>query len=318
MADQQQPKQINFTIVPDENPTVPRTYSNFCSIAHTPFDFTLTFCEVMPLSEKEIKEAESEHVVRAPVRTKIVVPVQFVPNLIAALQEHWRVYSGVLQQRRLEQGHRAGSSLRQSVGRPFRGASQGRLQPRSRTHDGRPVKTAGETLAILDLLETQHPDADTELHYKTPFELLVATILSAQSTDARVNMVTPALFKRYPDARALAQRDAGGARAADPLDRLLPRQVEVAHRHGAGARRAPRRQGAGRHGRARRAAGRRPQDGQRRARPRARRPGLPVDRHVLRVANRIGIAESDDPDRRRAAAVRPRCRPSAGRARRTR
>src|SRR5205807_637144 len=50
----------------------------------------------------------------------------------------------------------------------------------------------------------QHPDADTELHYATPFELLVATILSAQSTDARVNSVTPALFKRYPDARALA------------------------------------------------------------------------------------------------------------------
>src|SRR5438552_12524083 len=94
MADQ--PKQINFTIVPGEEPAgapAPRTYSNFCSIAHTPFDFTLTFCEVMPLSEKEIKEAEAEHIVRAPVRTKVVVPVQFVPNLIAALQEHWRVFS---------------------------------------------------------------------------------------------------------------------------------------------------------------------------------------------------------------------------------
>jgi hypothetical protein len=91
-----QPKQINFTIVPADDSAdapVPRTYANFCSIAHTPFDFTLTFCEVMPLSEKEIKEAESEHIVRAPVRTKVVVPVQFVPNLIAALQEHWRVFS---------------------------------------------------------------------------------------------------------------------------------------------------------------------------------------------------------------------------------
>ena len=90
-----QPKQINFTIVPadDAGDGVSRTYSNFCSIAHTPFDFTLTFCEVMPLSEKEIREAESEHVVRAPVRSKIVVPVQFIPNLIGALQEHWRVYS---------------------------------------------------------------------------------------------------------------------------------------------------------------------------------------------------------------------------------
>ena len=93
MADQPQPKQINFTIVPEENASVPRTYANFCSIAHTPFDFTLTFCEVMPLSEKEIKEAESEHIVRAPVRTKIVVPVQFVGTLVTALQEHLRVYS---------------------------------------------------------------------------------------------------------------------------------------------------------------------------------------------------------------------------------
>ena len=93
MADQQQPKQINFTIVPDENTSVPRTYSNFCSIAHTPFDFTLTFCEVMPLSERELREAEADHVVRAPVRARVVVPVQFVPNLVAALQEHMRVFS---------------------------------------------------------------------------------------------------------------------------------------------------------------------------------------------------------------------------------
>ena len=88
-----QPKQINFTIVPGEDAGAPRTYSNFCSIAHTPFDFTLTFCEVMPLSDKEIKAAESDHVVKAPVKMKVVVPVQFVPNLIGALQEHWRVFS---------------------------------------------------------------------------------------------------------------------------------------------------------------------------------------------------------------------------------
>ena len=91
MADQA--KQINFTIVPDDDPAAPRTYSNFCSIAHTPFDFTLTFCEVMPLSEKELREAEADHVVRAPVRARVVVPVQFVPNLVAALQEHMRVFS---------------------------------------------------------------------------------------------------------------------------------------------------------------------------------------------------------------------------------
>jgi hypothetical protein len=94
MADETpQRKQINFTIVPDDQPGEARTYANFCSIAHTPFDFTLTFCEVMPLSEKELREAETDHVVRAPVRARVVVPVQFVPNLVAALQEHMRVFS---------------------------------------------------------------------------------------------------------------------------------------------------------------------------------------------------------------------------------
>jgi hypothetical protein len=94
MSDQQPParKQINFSIVPDEQAGEPRTYANFCSIAHTPFDFTLTFCEVMPLSERELQQAEKDHVVRAPVRARVVVPVQFVPNLIAALQEHLRVF----------------------------------------------------------------------------------------------------------------------------------------------------------------------------------------------------------------------------------
>jgi hypothetical protein len=86
-------KQINFTIVPDDSGAEPRVYSNFCSIAHTPFDFTLTFCEVMPLSEKDIKSAESEQVLRAPVKSKVVVPVPLIPSLIAALQEHMRVYS---------------------------------------------------------------------------------------------------------------------------------------------------------------------------------------------------------------------------------
>jgi hypothetical protein len=86
-------KQINFTIVPDEQSPGERTYANFCGVAHTPFDFTLTFCEVMPLSEKEIREAEAEHVVRAPVKARIVLPVQFVPTLIAALQENLRIYS---------------------------------------------------------------------------------------------------------------------------------------------------------------------------------------------------------------------------------
>lgn len=90
-------KQINFTIVPDDSTEQPRIYANFCAIAHTPFDFTLSFCEVLPLTEKDIHDAETDHVVRAPVRAKIVVPVQFVSNLITALQEHLRVYADAQQ-----------------------------------------------------------------------------------------------------------------------------------------------------------------------------------------------------------------------------
>lgn len=90
---EQERKQINFTIVPDDAGDSPRTYANFCAISHTPFDFTLSFCEVQPLSAKDVEAAEAEHLVKAPVRAKIVLPLQVVPNLIAALQEHMRVFS---------------------------------------------------------------------------------------------------------------------------------------------------------------------------------------------------------------------------------
>src|SRR5215471_7426049 len=157
------------------------------------------------------------------------------------------------------------------------------------------MKSPKTTVRIIQTLAEQHPNADTELHYRNPFELLVATILSAQSTDVRVNMVTPALFKKYPDARALAgatpaqlepiikstgffnqkgkaligaaQRlvaDHGGEVPADmELLTKLPgvgrKTASVVLGHALGV------------------------------------PGLPVDRHVLRVSNRIGIAEGDDP-----------------------
>ncbi len=60
---------------------------------------------------------------------------------------------------------------------------------------------AGE---VYDLLTAEYPKAHCELSFKDPFQLAVATILSAQTTDERVNMVTPGLFSRYPDAEALA------------------------------------------------------------------------------------------------------------------
>jgi endonuclease-3 len=158
------------------------------------------------------------------------------------------------------------------------------------------VKTPTETRHILDVLETQHPGADTELHHANAFELLVATILSAQSTDARVNLVTPALFKRYPNAETLARatpsalepriHSTGFFRAKSKAligmaqtlvkehDGAVPSDMEALTRlPGVGRKTANVVLG--------HALG---------------VPGLPVDRHVLRVANRIGIAESDKPE----------------------
>ena len=64
-------------------------------------------------------------------------------------------------------------------------------------------------LRILALLKREYPDAHCELDYRTPFELIVATILSAQCTDVRVNLVTPAFFARYPTPGTLAEADQG-------------------------------------------------------------------------------------------------------------
>jgi endonuclease-3 len=159
--------------------------------------------------------------------------------------------------------------------------------------DPRPAR---DTREILNRLSAQHPGADTELHYHTPFELLIATILSAQSTDARVNVVTPSLFAKYPDARALA--------AADPAD------VEVMI-VSTGFFRAKTRSIIGaaqalvaRHGGevppSMDALVELPGVGRKTANVVLGHalgvPGLPVDRHVLRVANRLGIAASNDPE----------------------
>ncbi len=147
---------------------------------------------------------------------------------------------------------------------------------------------------IFDKLDTHHPNADTELHYRNAFELLVATILSAQSTDAGVNKVTPELFTRYPDAKALA---------AATTEELEPQLVST------GFFRAKSRSLLGmatalmaEHG------GRVPADmdaltelpgvGRKTANVVLGHalgiPGFPVDRHVLRVANRIGLINTDD------------------------
>jgi endonuclease-3 len=160
----------------------------------------------------------------------------------------------------------------------------------------KPARPAAATRRILARLGTQHPNADTELNFTSPYELLVATILSAQCTDERVNQVTPALFKRYPDARALARattdelepqiQSTGFFRAKSRA--LLGMAAAVADRHG------------GEVPGTMDALVELPGVGRKTANVVLGHalgvPGLPVDRHVLRVANRIGIAKSEDPE----------------------
>ena len=152
-------------------------YANFCGVAHTPFDFTLTFCEVMPLSEKEIREAEADHIVRAPVKARIVMPVQFVPTLIAALQENLRIFS---------ESH---------APQPQPAARQG---PRS-LRVSRSVKSREVARRIFDALERHYPDADTELHLSQRRSSCWWRRSCRRSRPTqRVNLVTPELFRRYP------------------------------------------------------------------------------------------------------------------------
>ena len=68
----------------------------------------------------------------------------------------------------------------------------------------RGTELKAHALEILARLKREYPDAHCELDFETPLQLLIATILSAQCTDKRVNMVTPALFERYPDAESLS------------------------------------------------------------------------------------------------------------------
>ncbi len=69
------------------------------------------------------------------------------------------------------------------------------------------ILTQAEVLEVLDLLEKTYPDASCELVHRTPFQLLAAVMLSAQTTDKRVNQVAEPLFARYPDAAAMSEAD---------------------------------------------------------------------------------------------------------------
>jgi endonuclease-3 len=157
------------------------------------------------------------------------------------------------------------------------------------------LKSARATRRVIEALAEQHPNADTELHHRNAFELLVATILSAQSTDAGVNLVTPALFERYPDARALAKARPSAIEKQivstgffrQKAKALIGMAAMLVDQHG------------GEVPASMDALTRLPGVGRKTANVVLGHalgvPGLPVDRHVLRVSNRIGIAEGEDP-----------------------
>ena len=87
-----------------------------------------------------------------------------------------------------------------------KGASNRKVSPKRR-RKFRGAELSAHALEVLARLKREYPNARTELDFETPFQLLVATILSAQCTDKRVNLVTPALFREFPTARELARAD---------------------------------------------------------------------------------------------------------------
>jgi endonuclease-3 len=89
----------------------------------------------------------------------------------------------------------------------------------------------------LERLLKEYPDAHCELDFRNPFELVAATILSAQCTDVRVNMVTPVLFKKYPNAKKLSAADSRRRRRDHQEYGILPREDKKSHRDGNNAHR---------------------------------------------------------------------------------
>ena len=86
-------------------------------------------------------------------------------------------------------------------------AKQGGGRARVRVKPFRGPALAHHTMEIVERLRREYPDAHCELDYRGPYQLLMATILSAQTTDKRVNLVTPALFARFPSIDTLAVAD---------------------------------------------------------------------------------------------------------------
>jgi endonuclease III len=154
-----------------------------------------------------------------------------------------------------------------------------------------------EIRTIIDNLEKMHGKARIELHFKTPFELVVATVLSAQCTDERVNTITPLLFHKYKDLKDYVNvsleeleddvRPTGFYRnkakalksiASEVLERFggrVPEDVDtLATIRGVGRKSANLIAGLA-----------------------FEKPAIVVDTHVIRVALRVGLANSKDPEK---------------------
>src|ERR1700675_4514778 len=99
-----------------------------------------------------------------------------------------------------------------------------RARPRKARETSAQLKA--RTRKILARLEQAYPEASCALHHRSALELLVATILSAQSTDARVNMVTPALFAKYRTAAAYAATDPAGLEQEIPTTGFFPKKTQ--------------------------------------------------------------------------------------------
>lgn len=148
---------------------------------------------------------------------------------------------------------------------------------------------------ILQRLEAMYPNPKTALNYETPFQLLVATILSAQCTDERVNLITPALFAQYPNAQALADaspEDVGQLIKTAGLWRTKAKNLVAA------AQMLVDKYG-GELPRTREELERLPGVGRKTANVILANafeiPAIAVDTHVFRVANRLGLAEGKTP-----------------------
>ncbi|MBI4912759.1 MAG: endonuclease III [Acidobacteria bacterium] len=168
--------------------------------------------------------------------------------------------------------------------------------------------TRGRVRKLQEALDTAYPDARCALAHEDPFQLVVATILSAQCTDARVNLVTPALFLRYPDPVALAGASLPDLEALihstgffrNKARNLVGMARALVERHGGAVPSDPL------------ALSALPGVGQKTANVVLANafgvPALAVDTHIFRVARRLGLSEARTPEKVEAdlCAVIPR------------